>query len=105
VQRPRVRAAPEQVHPTEGGELMAVYVTLKCDGMMPPGSTERCRAAFSVQVGPWLVDETGELVVDVDRVTDDAAQIGWSQDYDTDLGRHIQFCPSCTRHRTEETPA
>jgi hypothetical protein len=78
---------------------MAVYVTLKCDGERPPGTRERCRAGFSAQVGPWLVDDTGELVVDVDVVTDDAAKVGWTQDYDTDLGRHIQFCPSCTAYR------
>jgi hypothetical protein len=83
---------------------MAVYLILKCDGMMPPGSTERCRAAFSVQAAPWLAD-SGELVVDVDKVTDVADKVGWTQDYDQGLGRHVQFCPSCTRHRTEETPA
>lgn len=79
---------------------MSVYVTLKCDGTMPPGSRERCRAGFSVQADrvdlPWGGDGIELLVV-----TEEAEHHGWSQEFDSATSERHQFCPSCTRHRRE----
>jgi len=80
---------------------MALYVTIKCDGMMPPRSKERCRAGFSVQADTYL-GENGDVIV-VDDVIEQAERHGWTEgDRDTPTGKAFaQFCPSCTRHRAE----
>jgi hypothetical protein len=92
---------------------MATYITFKCDGRMPPGSAEPCRAGFSVQPETWIADDFGGLVSDVDKAMDQAAKNGWTQDWEGEpgsggnpgLGRFVQFCPSCTRHRAEAARA
>lgn len=84
---------------------MATYITFKCDGRMPPGSAEPCRAGFSVQPETWIADDFGGLVGDVDQAMDKATEHGWTQDYDRELSRFVHFCPSCTRHRAEAARA
>jgi len=82
---------------------MALYLTAKCDGMMPPGSKERCRAGFSLQADVWISDDFGDQVADVDTFMDKAMTAGWTQDTDECDHTLHQFCPACTRHRAEGT--
>lgn len=92
---------------------MTAYITFKCDGMMPPGSAEPCHGGFSVQADPWIAGSFGGLVSDVDKAMDQAAKHNWTQDWEGQpgsggtpgLGRFVQFCPSCTRHRAEAAHA
>lgn len=82
---------------------MTVYLTLKCDGMMPPGSKERCRAGFSVQATMSAPGWGGDRA-DVADAKDAAHQHGWTEEF-VSFGEQLQFCPSCTRHRAEAAHA
>jgi hypothetical protein len=83
---------------------MTAYVTFKCDGMMPPGSAERCRAGFSV-VADCYEQSWGGDAIDASDAWNKAHQHDWSDVYLPELNVVHQFCPSCTRHRAEAAHA
>lgn len=82
---------------------MAVFVTIKCDGMMPPGSRERCRAGISAEAEIFDAELAGDVISLRDAV-DAARRHGWSDEF-VAFAPSLQFCPSCTRHRREAPPA
>jgi hypothetical protein len=75
---------------------MTAYVTFKCDGMMPPGSKERCRGGFSVQA------DDDDYRTAIEDAWDAAKDNGWTDTINPHgVPATLDFCPSCTRHRAE----
>jgi hypothetical protein len=79
---------------------MTAYVTFKCDGMMPPGSAERCRAGFSVQA------DDDDYSSALEKAWQATKAHGWTDRLNPKgPPSTLDYCPSCTRHLAEAARA
>jgi len=83
---------------------VTVYVTLKCDGTMPPGGKDPCRGGKSERARVWDA-ECGEHV-ELSAAWKAAEGAGWTEAHELEDGEYVcrHYCAACTRAR-QQAPA